>query len=145
MLTLAYTVHRAPSGGSNMSGAIRCWVFAMTVGLIACTGKTTGDSGAPGDEQDVKSKTLLAAEGATCGGIANIRCQSGLFCKGADPNTPDSAGTCKMCLQTVQCGGTGHFDFTVCDCVPNETSCIQNVQCGGTGHFDFTACACVPN
>lgn len=95
------------------------WVPAMAISVVACAGGKDDEGGVPGDEQDVKGKSFLADEGATCGGLAGIRCKDGLVCKGA-PAFPDATGTCqKQCIQKVECGGTGHFDSVACACVPN--------------------------
>ena len=56
---------------------------------------TTTTTAAPAASSSSPAASKLGAEGATCGGIAGIQCQTGLKCVMTGPTHPDQAGTCK--------------------------------------------------
>lgn len=55
----------------------------------------TTTTAAPAASSSSPAASKLGAEGATCGGIAAIQCQTGLKCVMTGPAHPDQAGTCK--------------------------------------------------
>jgi len=55
----------------------------------------TTTTAAPAASSSSPAASKLGAEGATCGGIAGIQCQTGLKCVMTGPIHPDQAGTCK--------------------------------------------------
>jgi len=55
----------------------------------------TTTTAAPAASSSSPAASKLGAEGATCGGIAGIQCQTGLKCVMTGPTHPDQSGTCK--------------------------------------------------
>ena len=94
---------------------MRITTLLVALGSIVTLSVATGcaahssDNADTGDDQEVKA-AAGAKEGATCGGIAGIRCASGLECD-LTGDHPDEAGTCKKPSapiagdQGATCGG----------------------------------------
>jgi hypothetical protein len=92
---------------------MRITSLVLTLGSLVALAAATGcaahaDNSQTGDDQEVKASG--AKEGAMCGGIAGLRCASGLDCVLAGDH-PDEAGTCQKSAapkpgeEGATCGG----------------------------------------
>ena len=98
---------------------------------------------APEAPEDAPPLPLIAGAGETCGGIAAIPCENGLFCKledGACRTIADAAGTCSevrpMCTREYRpvCGCDGKTYGNTCEAhaamtsVASEGPCVQETS-----------------
>ena len=78
----------------NSRSVLSASFLALVTAVVAgCAGSATGDP-TTGDDSNVTSSKKLGTEGSMCGGLAAIRCGTGLECKITDTGSSDPAGTC---------------------------------------------------
>jgi hypothetical protein len=82
------------------------FLVLATVFAAGCAGSTSSGDPTTGDDSNVTSSKKLGTEGGMCGGLAGIRCGTGLECKIADTGSSDPAGTCVKSDPGVDEGGT---------------------------------------
>jgi hypothetical protein len=97
--------------------------IAVTI-VAAFAAAACGSAGAPGTSGDPSGRATSAADLAvSVGGDAG--------CAG---------------VGTVFCINGGHWDPTLCECVPPaDAACVDNVLCIQGDHWDSTLCRCVPD
>ena len=81
------------------------------VGLAACSGSVTEEEAAADDGTLGEDQEIIKSQGKMCGGIAGIRCVSGLNCK-LKGSYPDASGTCVKPAAGelgALCGGIGRL------------------------------------
>jgi hypothetical protein len=94
------------------SALLKTALLLLPFAVFACA--SSSDEGAQGDDQNIKAGGVKPGEsGATCGGLAGLRCKSGLDCRLVG-NFPDAPGTCgnpsaKPGEAGGLCGGLGGF------------------------------------
>lgn len=77
--------------------------------------------------------------GGTCGGIANLPCDDGLYCELANCALPDAAGTCvevpDACPQVIDpvCGCDGETYNNACAAAQHRVSVLHAGACDGGG------------
>lgn len=89
--------------------------------VFACAGESPDPSPAEpvasAEEQD------LSAGKRRCGTFLHGTCPGGYACdmSSVPPGSVGGSGVCrkKMCIQSVLCASTGHFDHATCKCVAN--------------------------
>jgi hypothetical protein len=101
-----------------------CFPFAV----FACAGGS--DEAPQSGDQDITSGGRK--EGESCGGVAGLRCASGLDCQMSGPTHPDQSGVCTRLVtcQAVPRCADGKVQVDQCDAADKDCSPLS--VCGHT-------------